>query len=679
MANDELTILATLQDKLSGALKSINDELAKTAKASTETGVQGETGFSKLRLAVTGALGKFEQIGKTVLDAKNKIVGFFAVFGTAGVVLGGLKRMADEIGRLAEQATGLGTTTENLSRLRFVFNQLGANSETAGRAIGKLNQTIGDALKGQNQQAVDAFERLGINISELSRLDAGDALLRVSAAMGDVASASERASIANDLFGRGLGQELLPVVGQGSKALQETSRTAERLNLVIGRDSAQAFDDFGDSFDKLVQTGKGLFREFLEPLLPLATKLLDIASELVGFVSSAFDTLKGLLDLPWSFLVDQVKQAVSGISEFSTALTGAKSSAEALVESMVKIRSAFGARGPGDDVQRPEAPDDLDAQLKRFLDGRRRLVEITREEADEAERLRIESEATAEIMERTAREADQAGLEEELRSQVETQKEMREETERVVQAQLEWAQAARVAADESRNFALGLSDSIGNTAARFDSLRQVGEFAGEALHEGFDGVFRVLTTGQGTLREFTSAFLLEIGRMISKTLLFKAILAGLGIFTSTSGIAGGEAESILASGGIRRAAGGPVPGPRVDRDVVPARLTPGEWVIRRQASEHYGASIMSAINRGLIPRDILARLVPGGSAVNLGRSLAGGGSASPAFAGGGAAGGATLVADEQTMERLLSGGAAALRRFMRDNRDALGLGNPGVR
>lgn len=49
------------------------------------------------------------------------------------------------------------------------------------------------------------------------------------------------------------------------------------------------------------------------------------------------------------------------------------------------------------------------------------------------------------------------------------------------------------------------------------------------------------------------------------------------------------------------ASGGRVPGPRVDRDVVPAMLTPGEVVIRRREVDRWGAGALLALNEGRVP------------------------------------------------------------------------------
>lgn len=71
-------------------------------------------------------------------------------------------------------------------------------------------------------------------------------------------------------------------------------------------------------------------------------------------------------------------------------------------------------------------------------------------------------------------------------------------------------------------------------------------------------------------------------------------------------------------------AGGAAPEGR-GTDTVPAMLTPGEWVIRKQAVDHFGSGLLHAINGMRIPRETLARLVQGPAAPAAPRYFADGG------------------------------------------------------
>lgn len=126
---------------------------------------------------------------------------------------------------------------------------------------------------------------------------------------------------------------------------------------------------------------------------------------------------------------------------------------------------------------------------------------------------------------------------------------------------------------------------------------------------------------------------------------------------------------------------GRVPGPSVNRDVVPAMLTPGEFVMKRSAVSNYGLGVMYAMNEGIVPKDMFGSL-PGV------RKLATGGTAEATIppkieistpmqaptqmpqqqSGSQAPVPAYIVANEQAMQNLLNGGKNAMIDFMRRNK-----------
>ncbi|GMV26937.1 MAG: hypothetical protein AMXMBFR58_29680 [Phycisphaerae bacterium] len=81
---------------------------------------------------------------------------------------------------------------------------------------------------------------------------------------------------------------------------------------------------------------------------------------------------------------------------------------------------------------------------------------------------------------------------------------------------------------------------------------------------------------------------------------------------------------VLPSGAIAFARGGVVPGPDINRDIVPALLTPGEGVLNRMAMRANGSAVMQHMNRG-------GRVAPvgsssgGGIAVSVTVNVQGGG------------------------------------------------------
>lgn len=232
----------------------------------------------------------------------------------------------------------------------------------------------------------------------------------------------------------------------------------------------------------------------------------------------------------------------------------------------------------------------------------------------------------------------------------------------------------------------GIGVGIEDTISRLGNLSDAGQQVGQELVGGLtDGLVNVFIRGRQELSAFAAQFAAEIAIMIAKALLFRAVAGTLGLSPVVPTAAGGmivpggwpasSTRSFLAHNrGARRYAGGTpsVPGPRINRDVVPAVLTPGEAVITRSAVDYYGRGFMAALIHRAIPREAALALMSRG-AVQLPAALK-----SRHAAGGVVTGVADrrrpgtqqpiIVSDEQVMDRLINGGEGVLTRFVRDVR-----------
>ena len=83
-------------------------------------------------------------------------------------------------------------------------------------------------------------------------------------------------------------------------------------------------------------------------------------------------------------------------------------------------------------------------------------------------------------------------------------------------------------------------------------------------------------------------------------------LFGFKVNKDEEGVQGGENVDLDVGAGIESTEGevfgmrrgGKVPGPRINRDVVPAMLTPGEFIMTRETTDRIGASFFEALNKG---------------------------------------------------------------------------------
>lgn len=175
-----------------------------------------------------------------------------------------------------------------------------------------------------------------------------------------------------------------------------------------------------------------------------------------------------------------------------------------------------------------------------------------------------------------------------------------------------------------------------------------------------------LSTAAGTLSALASGI---VGGLTSAAATLDVAATALGaIITANTAALAANTTALGIETIVPFAGGGLVPGPRTDRDVVSARLTPGEYVLRREAAQWYGRSIMEALNRRLIPRSRLddfgvwSRPLPG-----IVSAFATGGSVQQTAAPATGMVPAVVVADDGTMERLLAGGENAMLRFFEDH------------
>ena len=182
---------------------------------------------------------------------------------SAGASLGGIlgfgaitaagKHLIDYASNLGDTAEQLGVTTKYLQEFGFAALQNGASLEQASTALGKLNRLIGEAADG-TESAKNTFKELGISLTN------SDGSLRTTESiMGSIAdvfakteNATEKARLANDLFGRGLGV-LIPTLNNGKKGLDELAKAG--AGSIISDENIKSLKTFGDGLAALTSTG----------------------------------------------------------------------------------------------------------------------------------------------------------------------------------------------------------------------------------------------------------------------------------------------------------------------------------------------------------------------------------------------------------------------------------------
>ncbi len=198
-------------------------------------------------------------IGEDLERINKGFEAFNGVLETLGVGLSleGIRSFIESNVELARQlqatATAAGVNTTALQELQSAGSSVGVASDAVSGALEKLNRDIGEAARG-DKTLVAAFNDLGVSIrdSEGHVKSTEQVFTELIAAYGDVGSASERARLSNQLFGRSW-TDIAPMLSMGADSLQEARQAAEDMGSVIRpetlatlRQMGQELDDLGD-------------------------------------------------------------------------------------------------------------------------------------------------------------------------------------------------------------------------------------------------------------------------------------------------------------------------------------------------------------------------------------------------------------------------------------------------
>ena len=203
--------------------------------------------------------------------------------------------------------TGMGV--EALQEFGYAAGLSGGSMDDVEKAAKKMSQVIFEAgeeakAAGAKQQEAwakgstevitatgsytQALATLGLSYAQLKDMKPEDQFTTIGFALADVSNATDRAALAQQMFGRG-GMALLPMLSEGRAGFAAMADEARRLGLIMDAESVAAADNLGDELDKLKAGMKGLGFDIAQTLVPALLSL-------VGNVRGVMDTFSGWRD-----------------------------------------------------------------------------------------------------------------------------------------------------------------------------------------------------------------------------------------------------------------------------------------------------------------------------------------------------------------------------------------------
>lgn len=213
------------------------------------------------------------------------------------------KRLADNIDATAKLADSLGTTTEALIGLRHGANLAGASAEVLEGALSQLQKRIGTGA------AAKALERIGLGGNALSGKGPAAQFSMIADGIKKLSTAEARAAVVTELFGRS-GQQLLPLLSEGSAGLRAYTEDAKKLGIAFSRVDAAKVEMANDAITRTGEALKGGLQSAIIQLAPyvetVANKMTDwltsgegvsgLAKSGFGGMAGALDTIAGKVD-----------------------------------------------------------------------------------------------------------------------------------------------------------------------------------------------------------------------------------------------------------------------------------------------------------------------------------------------------------------------------------------------
>lgn len=282
----DMTTALTIRAKVDGQqqLNSLSKSLDGVSRASNGSA----TALGRLKTASAGALGALRT--------------FLPVLGVAafGRFVKSNLDSADAISKLS-QRTGIAAPT--LDKFRKVAELSDTSIDALGKGFNILASNISDAALKGSGPAAEAFQKLGISLTDASGkiLGTDEVFLQIADRFRDLEDGTEKAALASDIFGQRLGSELIPLLNSGGDAVRN-------IGTSLTQDFADKAADFNDKIEGVTERLQDVALSITKSLLPA----LEAAANVIEPIAKAFAELPqpiqnlivsiGLLATAWGLL-----------------------------------------------------------------------------------------------------------------------------------------------------------------------------------------------------------------------------------------------------------------------------------------------------------------------------------------------------------------------------------------
>lgn len=322
-----------------------------------EANKQNNKELTSAKLHLKDVADGFKKVGSAVAPAVKAltnftVVGVKAMAGAVTTVVSALGTLAIKAGATADDLNTMsaitGLSTKQLQEFAYASDVIDVSLDTLSSSLKKITMSMNSAKDGTGTQA-EAFKKLGVNIKDAdgNLRNSNDVFNDAIRALGNIANETERDALAMELFGKSA-TDLNPLIKGGIDTLQEMSKQANELGLVLSQEALDGANAFNDQIDILKANGKQTFQvigtEIASRLTPAMEQLNSYTMDVIKSLTSALETggLEGLaeeLSTQVGNMISKFGENLPKIAEFGMQIV------KKLVESIKTNASSLGSAG----------------------------------------------------------------------------------------------------------------------------------------------------------------------------------------------------------------------------------------------------------------------------------------------------------------------------------------------
>ena len=285
--------VVTITPVMEGAQKEIATQLGAVSEdAGGKAGKKAGNSFTSfMGSAIKLGIGSIGAAVTAVTTAATAVVGTtVAASKTLVESAKAVSEYGDEIDKTSQK---LGLSKEAYQEWDYVMKLSGTEMSSMTTGLKTLTNKLDDAKSG-SEDAQAMFEKLGISMEDINSMSREDLFAKTIAGFQGMADSTERAALANDLFGKS-GQNLTPLFNQSAEDTQALIKEAHEYGMIMSDDAVKASTDFQDSLLKMENTIAGVKSSMVGELLPSLTMVTDgLAKVFKGDMSGADMMAEGI-------------------------------------------------------------------------------------------------------------------------------------------------------------------------------------------------------------------------------------------------------------------------------------------------------------------------------------------------------------------------------------------------